>query len=338
MRAGLGVDGQAPVARLGHRVERLAGGEVHQVDRRLGKLGDADDAVGRLALHDGRARQHVPLGAGVAGVERLLHQHVDDMAVLGMDLHHAAVVADQPHGLEDLAVVDHQHVRVGGEELEGADALVVDQALHVAEVLVVHLGHDHVRAHVDGGDRSALVPVGEAFERARPLHLGGEVHDGGGAAEGRGLGTGVEGIGRARGPEIPVEVGVHVDAAGHDQQPLGVMRGDILAHGQVGADHAHAPVLHQDVGPVVVHRRHDPPVPNHGRAHLRLLRAWPAPRSLSAPSCRAERLFHIPQAQRAPCARGLFHFPQAPGARTPTSPRPSPPRREERENRRPHDA
>ena len=206
-----------------------------------------------------------------------------------MDLHHAAVAADQPHGPEDLAVVDHQHVGIGGEELEGADALVVDQALHVGEGLVVHVGHDHVRADIDGRDRGALVPVGKAFERAGSLHLGGEVNQRGGTAEGRRLGAGVERVGGARRPEIPVEVGMHVDPARQDQQPRRIVCGDVLAHGQIDADHADAACLHQDVGPVVVHRGHDPPVPNHGRRHRRLpslAGRLPCPAGLS---CRARR-------------------------------------------------
>ena len=48
------MDGEPAIARLGHRVEGLAGGEVHEVDRRLGKLGNTDHPVGRLALHQAR--------------------------------------------------------------------------------------------------------------------------------------------------------------------------------------------------------------------------------------------------------------------------------------------
>ena len=303
VRAGLGMDGEPAVPRFRHRVERLARREVHDIDRRLGELRDADDPVGRLALHQGGPGQHVPLGARIAGGERLLHQHVDDVAVLGVDLHHPAVRADLTHRLEDRPVVDHQQVGIGGEELEGGDAFVVDQALHVDERLVVHLGHDHVRTDIDGGDRGALVPVGKAFERARALHLGGEVHDGGGAAEGPRLGAGVEGVRRARRPEVPVEVRVHIDAAGQYEQPRRILLGNPLADREIGADHAHPPVLHQDVGLVVVHRGHDPPVPNNGPTHPRLPGASPAPLSLPAimprrPSpvhgpCACMRLFPI---------------------------------------------
>ena len=50
------------VARPGDRLERLARGDVHHVDRYLDDLGDADGAIGGLALDFGRARQRVASG------------------------------------------------------------------------------------------------------------------------------------------------------------------------------------------------------------------------------------------------------------------------------------
>src|SRR5207245_10408900 len=57
LRAGLGKGWGPVVASLAHRVERLFGAEVHDVDRDLGQPGERDRPAGGLPLHRGRPGQ-----------------------------------------------------------------------------------------------------------------------------------------------------------------------------------------------------------------------------------------------------------------------------------------
>ena len=87
------------------------------------------------------------------------------------------------------------------------------------------------------------------------------------------------------------------------------MLGNPVADGQVRPDHAHAAVFHQDVGPVVVHRGHDPPVPNYGRSHPRLPGPQAAPSVPARPSCRASQ-----HPSTACHGRGWHHHQRGPRA------------------------
>ena len=119
---------------------------------------------------------------------------------------------------------------------------LVDERLHVDQALIVHVEHDHVRADVDAGARAPLVPVLEPDQRALARGLIAEVDERGGAAECGRLGAGTEGIDGVTRPELPVEMRVHIDAAGHDQQPVGIVHFDVRARGDVLADGLDAPV------------------------------------------------------------------------------------------------
>ena len=122
VRAGLRMDRNAAVARLGHRGQRLARGQVHDVERRPRQLREPDGAMGGFAFEYRRARGRVVLRRAQALSDRLLDQHLDDRAVLGMDAGHRAVVAGHAHRLEQRAVVHHQHARIGHEQLEARHA------------------------------------------------------------------------------------------------------------------------------------------------------------------------------------------------------------------------
>ena len=76
----------AGVAGLGDARERLLGRDVHDVERRAGQVGQHDRAVGGLLLGLPRPGDAVEVRVGLAALERLLHEHVDGRAVLGV--HH----------------------------------------------------------------------------------------------------------------------------------------------------------------------------------------------------------------------------------------------------------
>ena len=61
-------------------------------------------------------------GLGVAGGEGLGYDDVDGSAVFGVDEDEGAEGGGLLHDLEHEAVVDHEDVGVGHEELEGGDA------------------------------------------------------------------------------------------------------------------------------------------------------------------------------------------------------------------------
>ncbi len=74
------------------------------------------------------------------------HEHVDGDAVLGVHHDHGAVLAGRLHGPQDLPVVAVEDARVGHEQLEAGDALVVDEVGHVLQRLIVDAADDLVEA------------------------------------------------------------------------------------------------------------------------------------------------------------------------------------------------
>ena len=181
-----------------------------------GHLGQADDAVGGLALEHRRARRAVVVGIGVAGGDVLSCHHVDGQAVLGVHHDQPAVLRGLLHRPEDRAVIAEEDARVGGEQLEGGHALV-DQGVHLGQDVVADVADDHVEAVVDAGLAiGLLVPGVEPVAQRPAARLHGEVDDRGGAAEGGGARPGLEGVLGERAAEGQLHVGVHVDRAGDD--------------------------------------------------------------------------------------------------------------------------
>ena len=80
----LAVNPLAQRAGPANRLVRRLAGDVHDIERHAGRVGDHDGAVGRLALHLGRTRKSVALRPGRAGLHVFLLQAGDDVAVLGM--------------------------------------------------------------------------------------------------------------------------------------------------------------------------------------------------------------------------------------------------------------
>ena len=172
LRARLGEGHRAAVARGPDLREGVARGQVDDVDRHAGGLGEADDAVGRLALEDGLAREAVADRIGRARVDGLGRDDVDGHPVLGVHHDQAAVLRGLLHRPEDRPVVAVEDARVGGEELEVRDALG-DQRVHLLERVVVDVAHDHVEAVVGDGVALGLGhPRVEALAQRRPLAPG----------------------------------------------------------------------------------------------------------------------------------------------------------------------
>ena len=84
-RQHLAIDPLALEPGAGDGLQRLLAGIVDDVERGVDHLGQADDAVGGLALDLRRARERMALGAGDALLQQLLLQEIDELAVLGMD-------------------------------------------------------------------------------------------------------------------------------------------------------------------------------------------------------------------------------------------------------------
>ena len=76
------------VAGAGDGLQRLYTGVVHDVERHIQHLGDANRPVGGFTLHLRRARQRVRFRPCHALLEQLLLQAKDQLAVLRMHRHH----------------------------------------------------------------------------------------------------------------------------------------------------------------------------------------------------------------------------------------------------------
>ena len=215
LRAGLGENVVALVARGGHVRQGVGGREVHDVQRRAGHERQLDGPVGGLAFQPGRPRDAVVHRVGLAPGGGLGGDDVDGDAVLGVHHDEPAVVVGLLHGPQDLAVVAVEHARVGHEQLEAGDA-VVDERVHLLQRPFVDATEDHVEGVVDGALPLGLGEPGvEAFPHVLPLALHGEVDDGGGAAVGRRTGAGFERVRGVGPPEGQLHVRMDVHAAGH---------------------------------------------------------------------------------------------------------------------------
>ena len=181
-----------------------------------GEPGDARElhgAVRRLALGLRRPRQGVVLRLGVARGQRLLHQNVDRIAVLGVHHHERARLRRDLHGAEERLVVDHQRALVRHEELVRRDALIGKRRELLERAAVLQVGDRHVVAHVDHLLAFGLrLPLVDRVGEGRALRLDDEVDVAGRPAErGRRLSR-LDVVDRHRAAERHVEVRVRVDA------------------------------------------------------------------------------------------------------------------------------
>ncbi len=148
--------------------------------------------------------------------------------------------------------------------------------VHVAGHRVRQLAHDHVKSVVDDGlSFRPLHPSLEGGVEPLPEVLDGEVDEGGCTAVSGGDGAGLEVVGGSRAPEGHVQVGVDIDASGHDQLAGGV---DHVVGGKVQPlpdEGDHAPV-DVEVRLVAVRCGDDGAVFHQSRGHGNLCSALPS--------------------------------------------------------------
>ena len=161
MRARFGVGRKTAVARFGDGGQRLGRRQVHDVQWGVGQFGQPNGAVGRLAFHQRGASEGMILWVRLAPGDRLLDQHLNHRAVLGVDADHAAVGSGDAHGFEQRRVVDHQHARIGREQLEARHSFPLDERLHVGERFGGDVEDDHVGGDVHARALRPPVPVVE---------------------------------------------------------------------------------------------------------------------------------------------------------------------------------
>ncbi len=239
LRAGLGERRNAAVARIADRVQGVACGEMDDVDRHAGRLGQADHPVRRLALEDRIAGDAVVVGIGVAGRDLVGGDDVDRHPVLGVHHDQTAVLRGPLHRPEDRAVVAVEDARVGGEQLEVRHALG-DEAVHLGQRVVVDVAHDHVEAVVGDGVALGLgVPCVQPFAERLAARLDREVDDRRRPPEGGRARARLERVLGERPAERELHVRVDVDRAGNQPTSLRVDR-------LVGADTA--PEARPDLG------------------------------------------------------------------------------------------
>ncbi len=204
------------------RLQRLAAGIVHDVERHAEHLGDADRAVGRFPLDLRRARQRMRLGAREAGLQKLLLEVGDQFAVLGMHGAQRAQLARPREAVHQHRIVGHDRALVGHEMLEAVDAVVARQRAHVAMHAVVPPRHRDVERIVAGRLGRPAAPFGVGVEQRFPRRRDDEIDDRRRAAGEAGRGTGVEIVGRDGAHEGQLHMRVRIDAAGHDQAVAGI--------------------------------------------------------------------------------------------------------------------
>ena len=131
LRARLGEHVPALVAGRRHLVEGLGRRQVHDVEGHAGDVGEHGGTLHRLGLEHRRAGQTSGTRGRWAPVDRLLAQHVDGDAVLGV--HHDQPAVDRRTAASSLRIwpsAEYSRSRVGHEHLEAGDA-VVDEEVHL---------------------------------------------------------------------------------------------------------------------------------------------------------------------------------------------------------------
>ena len=105
---------------------------MHDVNRRAGDLRHGNRAMHGFSLGERGPGERVIDGRGLSSASACCTIDVDDAAVFGMHADERAVLRGLLQRLEDGRVVDHQHVRIGHEELEAGHAFA-HHVVHVFE-------------------------------------------------------------------------------------------------------------------------------------------------------------------------------------------------------------
>ena len=203
-----------------NRLDGLLARHVHDVERSAGDSRQLNRPVRRLAFGLRRPRERVPVRLGVPLGQRLLHEHVDRVAVLGVHHHERAGLRGDLHRLEERLVVDHQRALVRHEELVGRDPLLGQRRELLQRSALAEIRDRHVVAHVDHLLAVRLAaPVVDRVAERRAVRLDDEVDVARRAAERRGGLPRLDVVDRRRPAERHVEVRMRVDAAGKHVLP-----------------------------------------------------------------------------------------------------------------------
>ncbi len=273
------------------RLDRLLARDVHDVERRAREVCELDRAIRRLSFGFWRACERVVERLRVTGLESLLHENVDHVAVLGVHHHERTRLRRDLHRAEERLVVDHQRALVGHEELVRRDALVGQRGELLERPAVLEIGDGHVVAHVDHLLAVRLsAPLLEGLCERVPLGLDDEVDVARGAAERCGSLPGFDVVDRHRSAERHVEMRVRIDAA---RQHVLARRVDHLVglHVERLADQGDRLVVDVEIRDVVVGRGDDATIANQNRHHASSIfgfgaAASAAPKRGSGVTCR----------------------------------------------------
>ena len=254
LRASLRQGMQAAVLRVLKLAQGVLVGKMHDVHRGAGHMRDSDGAVCGLSFCMGRPAVRVMVGLGFALREHARNHDVDHAAILSMDAAESVQQACLVHDFVHQPVVDHEDAGIGHEELERRDALL-HHGFHLGQALRAvarsQVGDGHVQPVVDAGLAVALGQPGlQSLTHGVAPGLQGEVDDGGGSAHGRGDGAGAVIVGGYGAAEGHIEMGVHVDPAGHNEETRGV-NDRVPGSGNIGGDLADRLSVTEDVGLVL---------------------------------------------------------------------------------------
>jgi hypothetical protein len=220
LRARLAPHIPALLARELDRLDGLLAGDVYDVERSAGDARELDRPVRRLALRLRRARQRVPVRLGVPFGQRLLHEHVDRVAVLRVHHDERPGFRRDLHRLEERLVVDHERALVRHEQFVGRDALLGQRRELLERPALAEVGDGHVVAHVDHLLAVRLAaPLVDRVGKRRARRLDDEVDVARRAAECCRRLARLDVVDRRRPAERHVEMRVRVDAAGKHVLP-----------------------------------------------------------------------------------------------------------------------
>ena len=209
---------QPAVPRLPHLIQRVLARKMHDVHRNTSQRRHHDGAMHRLRLRNRGPCQRVMNRRLLALGERLLHDHVDHAAVLGVHADQRAVLGCLLHRLEDRCVIHHQHAGIRHEQLEAGHALA-DHVVHVFQPRRAQIRDDHVQPIVDTRLPFGLLPPRiERVAHLRALRLDGKVHNRRRPADRRRARARLKIIRRRRPAKRHVEMRMRIDPARQDEQ------------------------------------------------------------------------------------------------------------------------
>ncbi len=238
------------VASLTHLIQRILRREMHNVNRRTRNLCHRNRTLHRLRLSRRWPRQRMIDRCRLTLGQRLLHDHVNHAAVLGVHADQRAILRRLLQRLEDRRVIRHQHIRIGHEQLEARHALA-HHVIHIGQArlarVAAQIGHNHVQAVVDAGLALSLLPPGvQRIAHLRALRLNSEVHNRRCPSDGRSARARLKVIARRSPAKRHIEMRVRINAA-RQQQHLRRIHHRMRTRSNTGSHLLHGGSLNQHI-------------------------------------------------------------------------------------------